>query len=34
MNSVLEYLPAGEGLLPKWIFFVRLQRVNNVPHFF
>lgn len=29
MNSVLEYLPAGEGLLPKWIFFVRLQRVNN-----
>ncbi|CAD0056538.1 unnamed protein product [Aureobasidium pullulans] len=22
MNSVLEYLPASEGLLPKWIFFV------------
>jgi hypothetical protein len=29
MNSLLEYLPPAEGLLPKWIFFVRLQCLND-----
>ncbi|KAG9749900.1 ergosterol 28, partial [Aureobasidium melanogenum] len=29
MNSLLEYLPPAEGLLPKWIFFISIVSLGN-----